>query len=63
MDKEEVRRRLGQYNRMEVHRETGIPYMWLARLEWGKINDPRSTRMDQLRAYLLAREIREGAPR
>lgn len=62
MTKDEVIQRLSKCNRAQVARDTGLKYMWLARLEWGKMKDPGSSKFDALRSYLISRDIHNGRP-
>jgi hypothetical protein len=62
MGPEEIRRRLNETNRAAVSRDTGLPYMYLARVAWGKIKNPGSQQMDKLRTYFLARDVQDGRP-
>lgn len=62
MGPEEIRRRLNETNRAAVARETGLPYMYLARVAWGKIKNPGSRQIDILRAYFLSQDVRHGRP-
>ncbi len=52
MTKDEAVERLSKMNRQKVARETGMDYMWLSRLVWGKIKNPRAANLDKLREYL-----------
>lgn len=62
MTVDEIRRRLSQTNRAQVARDTGLPYMYLARVAWGKIKNPGTRQTDILRAHFLAQDVRSGAP-
>ena len=62
MTKDEVIRRLGQENRAEIARATGLRYMYLSRLAWGKIKNPGSDQVDTLRSYFLSCDIVRGRP-
>jgi len=52
MTKDEAVAKLSGMNRQKVARETGMDYMWLSRLVWGKIKNPRADNLDKLREYL-----------
>jgi hypothetical protein len=52
MTKDEAVAKLAGMNRQEVARETKLDYMWLSRLVWGKIKNPRASNLDRLRDYL-----------
>lgn len=62
MTREEVIKRLKESKRSEVAKGTGLPYMYLYRLERGIIKDPGTERMDVLRAYLLSQQIKLAHP-
>lgn len=56
MTRDEVIQRLSSVNRAEVARATGIRYMYLSRLAWGKIKNPGSSQIDVLRNYFISRD-------
>lgn len=55
MDSKQVIERLrASPNRSRIARETGLKYMHLSRIAWGKVKDPGSSIIDKLRAYYEA---------
>lgn len=60
MTRDEVIQRLSQENRAAVSRATGLRYMYLSRLAWGKIKNPGSGQIDKLRAYFEGRPAHQA---
>ena len=55
MDTQQVIERLKTAkNRAEIGRVTGIKYMHLSRIAWGKVKSPGGLMVDKLRAYFEA---------
>lgn len=55
MTSNEVIQKLRESNRAEASRGTGIPYGYLCKLVYGKIQDPGTSKIEKLREY-FARE-------
>lgn len=62
MTRAEVIERLKQENRSAIARATKIPRGYLDRLVYGKIKNPGSGQMDELRSYFLSLDIMRGRP-
>lgn len=60
MELSEIRKRLSEMNRTKVAKATGLKYMWLYAVQTGRIEDPGSIKLDVLRAYLLAEEVKQN---
>lgn len=60
MDTHQVIERLkAEPNRAIVARETGMDYMYLSRLAWGKTIRPSAEKIDQLRAYYQRKDAQQ----
>lgn len=62
MTQDEVRRRLAKSKRSEVAKATGLPYMYLYRVEREIIKNPGTRQTDILRSYFISRDIHDGRP-
>ena len=62
MNTDQVIERLRRSNRAEVSRATGIDYMHLSRVVWGKIKNPGSKYIDKLREHFESNPEAEQTP-
>lgn len=59
MTRDEVIQRLATAkNRAEVSRATGLHYVYLSKVAWGKIKNPGSAQVDRLRDYFAQQDQR-----
>lgn len=56
VDTASIIERLREANRMQVSRETGIPYGYLSKLVYDEIANPGSRNIDKLREYFSQRQ-------